>query len=171
MDSSVSKSDAKKEPRARHKQSAMFCIVEYPFLDELHHMTEPNTQYLGNEGYALMGAAFEVYKELGGGLSEEIYQESLERELGLRNIPFESKVELAVFYKGHRLTKTYIPDLHVHGEIVTELKAAKALTPEHEQQILNYMHITRKGVGYLINFRSKESVEWKRFVLKDYIPN
>ncbi|WPJ94621.1 GxxExxY protein [Coraliomargarita algicola] len=117
-----------------------------------------------------MGATFEVYRELGGGLSEEIYQESLERELSLRNIPFEPKTELAVFYKGHKLKKTYIPDLLVYGEIVTELKATKALTPEHEQQLLNYMHITRKAVGYLINFRPKESVEWKRFVLKDYIP-
>jgi len=133
-------------------------------------MAELNKEYLGNEGYALMGAAFEVYKELGGGLSEEIYQESLEWELGLRDIPFNSKSELAVFYKGHRLKKTYIPDLYVHGEIVTELKAAKALTPEHEQQLLNYMHVTRKPVGYLINFRTKESVEWKRFVLREYIP-
>ena len=68
------------------------------------------------------------------------------------------------------MNKTYIPDLHVCGEVVTELKALKALTPEHEQQLLNYMHITRKAIGYLINFRTKESVEWKRFVLNEYIP-
>ena len=133
-------------------------------------MEKQNNEYLGNEGYALMGAAFEVYREIGSGLSEEIYQESLEWELGLRGIDFVSKEELSVFYKGHRLNKTYIPDLHIYSEIVTELKALKALTPEHEQQLLNYMHITRKAVGYLINFRTKESVEWKRFVLNEYIP-
>ena len=133
-------------------------------------MSNTNNEYLGKEGYALMGAAFEVFKEMGCGLSEEIYQESLEWELGLREIPYTSKAELAVFYKGHQLKKTYIPDLHVCGEIVTELKATKALTPEHEQQLLNYMHITRKAVGYLINFRTKESVEWKRYILKEYIP-
>ena len=129
-----------------------------------------NKEYLGNEGYALMGAAFEVFKELGGGLSEEVYQESLELELGFRNIPFSSKLELEVYYKNHRLKKKYIPDLLVHGEIVTELKAAKALDSGKEQQLLNYMHITKKAVGYLINFGPTESLEWKRFILKKFIP-
>jgi GxxExxY protein len=127
-------------------------------------------EYLSNEGYALMGAAFEVYREIGCGLSEEIYQESLEWELGLRGISFISKEELSVYYKGHQLKKTYVPDLHVYGQIVAELKAVKSLTAEHEQQLLNYMHITKKAVGYLINFRTKDSVEWKRFILKEYIP-
>jgi GxxExxY protein len=129
-----------------------------------------NQKYLGNEGYALMGAAFEVYRELHSGLSEEIYQESLERELSLRNIPFQPKTELAVFYKGYQLKKTYIPDLFVFDEIVTELKALSALTSEHEQQLLNYMHVTKKAVGYLINFGASENIEWKRFILKQYIP-
>ncbi len=125
--------------------------------------------YLEQEGYDLMGAVFEVYKELGHGLSEEIYHESLEMELGWRNIPYAPKGELAVYYKGHRLKKTYIPDLLVFGEIVTELKTVKALTSGHEQQLLNYMHITRKAVGYLINFSTPQSVEWKRFILSEYV--
>ena len=131
-------------------------------------MTE-NTEYMGKEGYALMGAVFEVYKELGYGLSEEIYQESLELELGFRDITFCPKSELIVYYKGRPLKKTYIPDLLVSGELVAELKAVKILTAEHEQQLLNYMHITKKAVGYLINFGTKSSVEWKRFILKQYI--
>ena len=105
---------------------------------------------------------------MGGGLMEEIYQESLEWELGLQKVPFESKAELQVFYKGHLLNKRYIPDLQVFGEIVVELKAAKALTVEHEQQLLNYMHITKKAVGYLVNF-GPPSLEWKRFILQDYV--
>ena len=133
-------------------------------------MTDTNDEYLGAQGYSLMGAVFEVHKELGGGLSEEIYQESLEWELGLKTIDFSSKAELAVFYKGHQLNKRYIPDLLVSAEIVTELKAVKSLTSEHEQQLLNYMHITKKAVGYLINF-GPPSVEWKRFILKEYIPS
>ena len=54
-----------------------------------------------DEGYALMGAAFMVHKEQGGGLSEEIYQESFELELGFQNIPFEAQVPLRVLYKNH----------------------------------------------------------------------
>jgi GxxExxY protein len=90
--------------------------------------------------------------------------------LGLRTIPFQSKEELKVYYKGHLLNKRYIPDLHAFNEIVVELKAVKALTSEHEQQLLNYMHITKKAVGYLINL-GPPSVEWKRFILSDYIPS
>src|SRR5439155_20459693 len=95
------------------------------------------------EGYQLMGAAFEVYNENGSGLLEEIYQESLEIELALRSIPFRSKQELAVFYKGRELQKRYIPDLHVFGGIIVELKAvtelAPELAPEHEAQVFNYL--------------------------------
>lgn len=133
-------------------------------------MTDANKEYLGTEGYALMGAVFEVHRELGCSLSEEIYQESLEWELGLRSITFETKSELKVHYKGHLLNKRYIPDLHVSNEIMVELKAVKALTSEHEQQLLNYMHITKKAVGYLINLRPA-SVEWKRYILTEFIPH
>ena len=133
-------------------------------------MEKKNNEYLGVEGYELMGAAFEVHRELNGGLAEEIYQESLEWELGLRAIPFQTKSELKVYYKGHLLNKRYIPDLHVYGEVIAELKAVKELTSDHEQQLLNYMHITKKAVGYLINFGPMKHLEWKRYILKEYIP-
>ncbi|MDA3873885.1 MAG: GxxExxY protein [Kiritimatiellae bacterium] len=126
--------------------------------------------YLGKEGYALMGAAFEVYNENGHGMGEEIYQESLEIELNLRKIPFRSKDELQVFYKGFVLKKTYIPDLMVYREIITELKSVKALLPEHEAQLINYMRITKKAVGYLINFGTPNDLQWKRFIIKEFIP-
>lgn len=133
-------------------------------------MKTENKEYMGTEGYTLMGAAFEVHSELNGGLSEEIYQESLEWELGLREIPFQTKAELKVYYKGHLLNKRYIPDLQIFEEIMVELKAVKELTSEHEQQLLNYMHITKKAVGYLINFGPMKQLEWKRFILKEYVP-
>jgi GxxExxY protein len=121
------------------------------------------------QGYALMGAVFEVHKELGGGLSEEIYQQSLELELGLRGIQFESKKELCVFYKGQKLCAFYIPDLLAFDQIVVELKSVRELCPEHEAQLINYMRITRKPVGYLINFGPVSKVEWKRFVLSEFV--
>jgi len=117
------------------------------------------------EGFALMGAAFEVHRELGGGLAEEIYQQSFEIELSLRSIPFISKCPTAVAYKGHSLTKEYFPDLFVQGGIIVELKAVSRLLSEHEAQILNYLRITRHRVGYLINFGPLDKVEWRRFVL------
>jgi GxxExxY protein len=119
------------------------------------------------EGYQLMGAAFEVYNENGSGLLEEIYQESL--ELALRGIPFRSKQELTVFYKGRELQKRYIPDLHVFSGIMVELKAVTELAPEHEAQVLNYLRIARQPVGYLINFAHRETLQRKRFVVSEII--
>ena len=119
------------------------------------------------EGYDLMGAAFEVYNELGYGMAEEIYQAALEVELGLRGIRFTAQAELAVFFKGHLLRPKYRPDLLVFGEIVVELKALRELCTEHEAQLFNYMRIVRKQVGYLINFGKKGELEWKRFIVDD----
>ena len=130
-------------------------------------MPEPYSE----EGYALMGAAFEVHNVQGGGLLEEIYQQSLEIELELRDIPFRRKEELKVYYKGRELDKRYIPDLFVHERIVVELKAVSALAPEHEAQLLNNMRITRSPIGYLINFGPIGKLEYKRFILSEFLQN
>jgi GxxExxY protein len=120
-----------------------------------------------DECYKLMGAAFEVYNQLGYGMSEEIYQQSLEIELDLRGIPFITKLELAVFYKERKLKTTYVPDLVVYNGIVVELKAAAELLTEHEAQLFNYMRVSRRSVGYLINYGYKEELQWRRFILSD----
>ncbi len=117
------------------------------------------------EGFALMGAAFEVHATIGGGMAEEIYQESLEIELGLRSIRFSTKIPVSLAYKGQTLRKEYFPDLLVHEGIVTELKSVSKLLPEHEAQLLNYLRITGRRVGYLINFGPTAKLEWKRFVI------
>lgn len=122
-----------------------------------------------DEGYKLMGAAFEVYNQQGFGLSEEIYQECLEIELELRGIVAHSKKELLCHYKGRQLKKCYFPDLFVFGCLVVELKSVSQLVPEHEAQLLNYMRISKQPVGYLINFGHKDTLEWKRFILSELI--
>ena len=120
---------------------------------------------LEQEGYDLMGAAFEVYNEQKRHLSEDVYQASLEEELKRRNISFDAQRRLDVFYKGVKLDPFFIPDLLVYDEIIVELKAVKKLLPEHEAQLINYLAITGKKVGYLINFGHKGTLEWKRMVL------
>ena len=121
------------------------------------------------EGYRLMGAAFEVHNVQGGGLAEEIYQESLEIELGLRSIPYRRKQELQVFYKDRELRHRYIPDLIVFGRVIVELKAVSALCKEHEGQLMNYMRITRSPIGYLINFGPIGKLEYKRLILSEFL--
>jgi GxxExxY protein len=122
-------------------------------------------------GYQLMGAAFEVYNQLGYGLAEEVYQQCLEIELELRGIPFLTKHELTLVYKGRELDKKYVPDLFVANCLVVELKAHKELISDHEAQLFNYMRIARQPVGYLLNFGSKEKLQWKRFILTDLRTN
>ena len=120
-----------------------------------------------DEGYQLMGAAFEVYNQLGYGMAEEVYQQSLEIELGLRRIPFETKAELVITYKTRELQTKYKSDLFVFQSIVVELKAVSILLPEHEAQLFNYMRIAQQPVGYLINFGGVSELEWKRLILSD----
>jgi GxxExxY protein len=116
-----------------------------------------------------MGAAFEVYNEQGHGMAEEIYQESLEIELTLRGIPFQTKQELKCFYKSRELKKRFVPDLFVFGCLVAELKAVSQLLPEHEAQLINCLRIAKQPVGYLINFGHADTLEWKRFILSEYL--
>ena len=116
-----------------------------------------------------MGAAFEVHSVLGGGLTEEVYQQSLEIELTVRSIPYRRKHSLKVFYKGWELQKRFIPDLFVHEKVVVELKSVSAITPEHECQLINYMRISRSPIGYLINFGPIGKLQFKRFILSDFL--
>jgi GxxExxY protein len=126
---------------------------------------------LEDEGYKLMGAAFEVYNELGYGMAEEIYQQSLEIELSLRGIAFQTKRDLSVFYKDQLLSTLYRPDFLVWDAIVVELKAVSALVADHEAQLFNYMRIARRQVGYLLNFGKKGELEWKRIIVSDLYRN
>ena len=125
---------------------------------------------LKEEGYKLMGAAFEVYNQLGYGMAEEIYQQSLEVELELRGIPFVSKDELTVFYKSRPLQTRYKPDHFVYASIVVELKAVSELISDHEAQLFNYLRIARRNVGYLLNFGRRGELEWKRLIVSDLHP-
>ena len=90
-----------------------------------------------NESYEIMGAMFEVYREMGCGFLEPVYQECVELELGDRNIPFVPQVELKLKYKHHQLKSKYVPDAICYEKIVLELKAVKKITDEHRAQVHN----------------------------------
>lgn len=116
------------------------------------------------DGYALIGACFEVHREMGNGYLEDVYQESLELELAERGIPFVSQPKLPIFYKGRPLRKHYEADLLVLDKIVVELKAVKCILPEHEAQLLHYLKATGRRVGYLVNFGAFPKLDWRRRV-------
>ena len=113
-----------------------------------------------------MTAAFEVYNVLGSGMADEVYQESLEIELGLRGIEFASKPEVVGDCKGRRLRRRYLPDLLVGGAIVAELRSVSAVLPEHEAQLFKYVRPNRSRVGYLLIFGRVGGLEGRRFLVR-----
>lgn len=117
-----------------------------------------------DEGYAILGAVFEVYKELGCGFLEGVYQESLTLELGSRRIPFVPHPSLHISYKGSILLHTYLPDFICFDRIILELKAVSELLPEHRAQLHNYLKASGLAVGYLINFGHRPKVEFERII-------
>jgi GxxExxY protein len=117
------------------------------------------------ESYQIMGACFEVYKEMGCGFLEPVYQECLDFEFQDRSIVFRPQCELALRYKERILEQTYKPDFICFEKIIVEIKAVKELTSEHRAQVFNYLHATGYKLGLLVNFGSYPKVESERIVL------
>jgi len=116
------------------------------------------------ESYKIIGAAMEVHKELGAGFTEPVYQEALEIEFTLQNIPYYRQKNLNIFYKQQKLTKHYLADFVCFDNIIVELKALSELTGDHEAQVLNYLKASKFKLGLLINFGTK-SLQFKRLIL------
>lgn len=105
-----------------------------------------------DESYAIQGAIFEVYREMGCGFLESVYQECLEKELAIRRIPFVAQQQLKLTYKGETLQQTYKPDLICYDQIIIELKAVREIASEHKAQVINYLKATGIKLGMLVNF-------------------
>ena len=117
------------------------------------------------ETYAIRGAVFEVYREMGSGFLEAVYQECLGREFKRRDIPFIAQQELRLKYKGEPLIQIYKPDFVCFDKIILELKAIKEIAPEHKAQLLNYLKATDLKLGLLVNFGGHPMVEIERMAL------
>jgi GxxExxY protein len=125
-------------------------------------MEQQTELLLADEVYAIVGAAFEVHRELGAGFAEAVYQEALEREFRQCGIPARSQVELPVAYKGELLDKKFICDFVCFEKIVVELKALEHLSGKEEAQLLNYLKASSMPVGVLLNFGTHPKLSWKR---------
>jgi len=118
-----------------------------------------------DETYAIRGAIFEVYREMGSGFLEAVYQECLEKEFSRRNIEFVAEQEIHLMYKKELLLQAYKPDLICYGKIVIELKAVKNLTEVHIAQVINYLNASGLKLGLLVNFSAYPKVEIIRLAL------
>ena len=111
-----------------------------------------NKDELNQLSKEILAAAITVHKEMGPGLLESVYELCLLKELQLRGIYAENQVPVPLFYKGKQLNKDFRIDILVEKEIVIELKAVDILLPVHDAQIISYLKLTNKKLGFLINF-------------------
>jgi GxxExxY protein len=120
--------------------------------------------YLADEVFRIQGAAYAVGNALGPGFLEGVYHERLALEFAALGIPYRSQPQLQVTYRGVRLTHTYAPDFVCFGAVIVEIKALRALAPEHRAQTLNYLKASGLKVGLLINFGVGPRLQIERFV-------
>jgi len=110
----------------------------------------------------IIGAAYEVYRELGYGFLEKVYETAIVQELTSRGILAQPQAEIEVRYKGHPVG-VYYADVLVHDRVICEIKATDGLSSVHEAQLLHYLKATGIKVGLLLNFGPKR-VDVKRLV-------
>lgn len=120
-----------------------------------------------DKSYRIIGAAMEVHKELGCGFLESVYQEALALELQSLHIPYEREKQLDVYYKGVLLDKKFFADFICYEDILLEIKAVSELSPAHRAQLLNYLKVTKKRLGILLNF-GETSLRYERFANTRY---
>lgn len=107
---------------------------------------------LNEIGGIILDAAITVHRELGPGLLESAYQLALKRELELRELKVRAKVPVELMYKGASLGKAYEIDLLVEEEVIIENKSVEAIIPLFTFQVITYLKLYDKNLGYLINF-------------------
>jgi GxxExxY protein len=124
-----------------------------------------NNEELDRLSKIILEASIDVHKEIGPGLLESIYHLCLTKELVSKGIIFASSVRVPLIYKGTSLNKDFIIDILVEDEIIIELKAVEIILPVHTAQIISYLKLTNKRLGFLINFNAPKLKEgFRRFV-------
>ena len=123
----------------------------------MFHLTDENEIAI----FDIIGAAMDVHSELKCGLLEAVYAEAMTIELDNRGVEYEAEVNLPIFYKGKLMKKQYRMDI-VCRDVVVELKAVEEILPEHRLQLFNYLRLTKKTFGILINF-GESSLHFEKY--------
>ncbi len=118
-----------------------------------------NNEQLNKLGAIILDASIEVHKQLGPGLLESVYELSLFKELSTRNLNVKKQVPIPVLYKGEDLNAEFKVDILVENEIILELKSVEIILPVHKAQLLTYLRLSEKKLGYLINFNVPKLID------------
>ena len=111
----------------------------------------------------IIGFAFEVLNEVGHGLNEKIYENSLTVLFKLNNIVFDQQRRFPVFFRGVEVGE-FVPDLIAFGSVIVDTKVIDRITDHERGQMLNYLRITKLRVGLILNFKNAR-LEFERVVL------
>ena len=112
--------------------------------------------------YEINKCVFEVYRVLGHGFLEKVYERALLKEFKAKGLKAQAQVPIQVHYKGE-IVGDYYADLVVEDKVIIELKAQENLSKAYDAQLLNYLKATKIEVGLLVNFVYPKATV-KRFV-------
>ena len=114
---------------------------------------EPIAAELDRIGREIVDSAYRVHKELGSGLLEAVYEECMIYDLRRKGLIVEEQVFLPIEFDGKVLARNKLRiDLLVEGEVIVENKAVAEMNPLFQSQLLTYLKISKKRLGYLINY-------------------
>lgn len=109
--------------------------------------------------FKIRGAIFKVYNTLGPGLFESVYESALYYELTKMDLKVERQIAITIPYDGITLDVAFKIDLLVEDKVIVELKSVEELAPIHYKQITNYLKLTNKKLGLLVNFNTAAILE------------
>ena len=138
-------------------------MERHGICDKRRRSMEQNKLLHEKETYAILGACFEVYKEMGCGFTEAIYQECLEYEFEDCKIPYLAQKELPLKYRDRILKKKFKPDFICYDKIIVEIKAVSSLNDEFRSQALNYLNATDIEICLLIKMEEKLIILSERY--------
>ena len=118
----------------------------------MNELLSKESTFLNQISSVVLQAAITVHREMGPGLLESVYQHCLIKELKERQVKVDTMVPVQLYYKGAPLNKDYVIDVLVENEIILELKSIEKLLPIHQAQIISYLKLANKRLGFLINF-------------------
>lgn len=103
-------------------------------------------------GKVIVDAALAVHRELGPGLLESVYEGALAHELRMRGLDVRTQVPVAVRYRGVEFREGFRADLIVEDKVIIEIKSVETLNNAHKKQVLTYLRLSGRKLGFLINF-------------------
>lgn len=111
-----------------------------------------SNQRLNDLSRVIIDSCFTVHRLMGPGLLESVYELCLMKELQIRGVKVQNQVPVPLIYKGFELSKEFRIDLLVEDDIIIELKLSESLHPVFEAQLISYLKLSNKKLGFLVNF-------------------